>query len=399
MVWLIALACLGMVGAAGYYHGAVRGVSVFLGIVFGAILAGPLAILTKHLLPLVGLVHPVWGLFIPEVFALLLVLIIFMVAGEVLHQKVAFYFKYKSDDKARLAWQRMYSRVGFCVGLLNGAVCFLLLLIPIYAAGYFATEAQADESDPASVRFLSSTRAELEKTGLDRVVAAYDPTPPQVYKAADISTLLLHNPLLEARLTHYPPLLQLGEQPEFKSLANDVTLQELIQTQARVRQILDYPKVRAILTNAVITEEVSGLIGHDLDDLQEYLMTGQSAKYDPEQILGVWNGDRAETMMEVRQRQAGLTPLQLRDKEQDVYPILQGLSLTALPNGQLLLKKSTADNPNNNVTAAGTWKRQDSGYQVNLPGSHPETSEVRIEDGNKLLLPKDGFVLVFDKEM
>jgi hypothetical protein len=399
MVWLIALVCMALVGITGYYQGPVRGAFSFFGLVIGGALAGLLSPLTKHLLPVIGLIHPIWGIFVPQVIGFLVIMIIFIIAGQVLHQKIAFYFKYKADDMTRLSWERMYSRVGLSVGLLNGSVCFLLLMVPIYAAGYFTTEAQAAEGDPAPARFLSQARAELERTRLDHVVAAYDPTPPQVYKAADIVTLVLHNPLSEARLSHYPPILQLSEQPEFKGLANDVALQELIQTQAKASRIIEYPKVQAILTNAAIVSEVSALIGTDLDDLQGFLMTGQSAKYDAEPILGIWTADRAGTMMEVRRRQPSLTPLELRGKEQDVFPILEGLSLTAIPNGQILLKKSTPNSPDNPVVAAGKWKQEGSSYQVTLPGRHPETSDVRIEDGNKLLLPSDGYVLVFDKEL
>jgi len=133
MVWLIALVCMGLVGVVGYYQGPVRGTFSFFGLVFGAVLAGPLSALTKHLLPLIGLDHPIWGIFVPQAIAFVLVMIIFLIAGQVLHQKIAFYFKYKADDVTRLSWQKMYSRVGFCVGLLNGSICFLLLMIPIYA--------------------------------------------------------------------------------------------------------------------------------------------------------------------------------------------------------------------------------------------------------------------------
>jgi hypothetical protein len=399
MVWLIALVCMGLFALAGYFQGPVRGGFCFFGLVFGVALAGLLSALTKHLLPLVGLVHPIWGIFVPQTIAFVLVVVIFMVAGEVLHQKIAFVFKYKVDDKTHLSWERMYSCVGFSIGFVNGAICFLLLMIPVYVGGYFTTEAQVGPDDPASARFLTMAREELQQTGLDHVVAAYDPVPPQVYKAADIATLILHNPLSEARLSHYPPVLQLAEQQEFKTFANDISFQELIQSQAKVSQIIEYPKVQAILTNATLTTEVSALLGNDLDDLQGYLMTGQSAKYDSEPILGVWLGDRSATMMQARQKQPGLTPQQLLDKEQDVFPILAGLSLTALPNGQILLKKSSVNNPNNAVNVAGTWKREAAGYEVTLPGSHPETSDVRIEEGSKLLLPKDGYILVFDREL
>jgi hypothetical protein len=399
MVWLIALVCLGLVGLAGYYQGPVRAAFSFCGIVIGAILAGPLSPLTKHLLPVFGLVHPIWKIFVPQAIAFVLVLIIFKIAGQVLHQKIAVFYKYKVDDKARISWERMYSRVGFCVGLLNGAVYFLLLMIPIYAAGYFTTEAQADENAPRAARFLTQTRAELQKDKFDHVVAAYDPTPPQVYKAADIVTLVLHNPLSQSRLAHYPPLLQLAELPEFKSLANDVTLQQMIQSQASPLQIIQYGPVKGIITNATITAEVSGLIANDLTDLQQFLLTGQSAKYDSEPILGIWTGSRSETMAELRRREPSLTPVQLRAKEQDVFPIIQGLSLTAIPNGQMILKKLMGSGENM-IVAAGNWKEGGTAsYEVTLPGSRPETSTVHIQEGVKLLLPKDGYVLVFNKEM
>ena len=285
MVWIIALVCLGLVGIIGYYQGPILGAFTFFGLVFGSVMAGLLATLTKHLLPLMGLVHPIWGIFMPQAIAFVVVFIIFLVGGQVLHQKTAFYFKYKAKDKERISWERMYSRLGFCVGLLNGSVCFLLLMVPIYAAGYFATEAQVDESDLPMPRFLSSTRAEILKTGLARVVGAYDPTPPQLYKAADVAALILHNPLLESRLCHYPPLLQLGEVPEFDAVRNDLPLQNLIQTQAKVRDLITYPRLQAVLTNAALVTQVSTLISGDLDDLHGFLMTGQSPKYDPETIL------------------------------------------------------------------------------------------------------------------
>jgi uncharacterized membrane protein required for colicin V production len=398
MVWLIALVCLGLVGIAGFYQGPVRAAFSFFGIVIGAMLAGPLSPLTKHLLPLFGLSHPVWQIFLPQAIAFLVVLVIFKIAGQVLHQKIAVFYKYKVDDRSRISWERMYARVGFCVGLLNGTVYFILLMIPLYVGGYFTTEAQANESAPAGARFLSGIRADLTRDKMDHVVAAYDPTPPQVYKAADIATLVLHNPLSENRLAHYPPFLLLAERPEFKNLSTDITLQQMIQSQAPVADIVKYPAVQAILTNSSITTEISGLIANDLDDLSNYLMSGQSAKYDSEPILGIWKGSRSQTMAELRRQQPDLTPVQLRAKESDIFPIVEGLSLTGLPDGQMILKKLNATSADNTVISAGPWKHEGSTYQVTLPGSHPETSEVKVED-NKLFLPKDGYVLVFEKEM
>jgi|ERR1700722_1299131 len=399
MVWIIAFLCLGLVGAAGYYQGPVRAAFSFFGLVFGSLLAGPLSPLTKHLLPLVGLHHPAWNIFAPQVLAFLIVLIIFKIAGQVVHQKIAVYFKYKVSEQLLYRWQRVYARLGGCVGLLNGAVYFILLTLLIYSAGYFTAEAATGRGDPAGARFLTETRKELHAQNLDRVLASYDMVPGRVYEAADLADLILHNPLLLSRLAHYPPCLQLAERPDFKNLARDAQLQQMISTQAKVSDILRYPSVQAMLTNATVVTQVTGVIGDDLDDLQTFLTTGQSPKFDPETILGIWDIDRAATVAQVRKKQPAVTPKQLGKIEEDLFPLILGLSLTATPDGQMILKQPNPNTSESTVVAAGTWKKDQDTYEVNLPGSLPETSEIEIEKGIRLFLPKFGYVLAFDKEL
>jgi hypothetical protein len=399
MVWIIAFLCLGVVGAAGYYQGPIRAAFAFFGLLFGTFLAGPLSPLTKRLLPLVGLHHPVWNIFAPQILAFLIVLIIFKIGGQVVHQRVAVFFKYKVDDQALYRWQRVYSRLGFCVGLLNGAIYFILLTLLIYSAGYFTTEAASGEGDPISARFLTATRAQLHEQNLDRVLASYDMVPAQVYQTADMAALLLHNPLLLGRLGHYPPCLQLAEQPDFKVLAQDTQLRQMIETQSKVIDILRYPRVHDMLTNGAIVAQLSGLIGQDLDDLGTFLATGQSPKYDPETILGVWDIDRAATFAHLRTRQPKITLKELEQKEQELSSQIGGLSLTATPDHQLILKRPNPGNSEGTVVAAGTWKQDQDTYEVNLPGSLPETSEIEFEQGTRLYLPKFGYALAFDKEL
>jgi len=178
MVWLIAFGCLGFVGLSGYYAGPIRAGFSLLGLFFGAVLAGPLSPLTKHLLPMLGLEHPLWQFFIPQALAFLIVLIIFIIAGSVVHRKINLHFKYKVDEKKLIKWERLYSRLGFCVGLVNGAVYFFLIMIPIYIGGYFTAEAASEDNNPPAAKFITKTRAELQSLKLDHVLAAYDPTPP-----------------------------------------------------------------------------------------------------------------------------------------------------------------------------------------------------------------------------
>ena len=398
MVWLIAFACLGLVGLAGYYSGPVRAGFSLLGLFFGAVLAGPLSPLTKHLLPLLGLAHPLWQLFIPQALAFLIVLIIFIIVGSVVHRKLSLHFKYKADEKKIISWERLYARLGLCVGLLNGAVYFFIIMLPIYIGGYFTAEAATEGNNPAGAQFVTKTRGELHELKLDRVLGAYDPTPPQVYQASDIADLVLHNPLLKSRISHYPPFLTLGQRKEFQALANDVTLLEMLDRQASIGEMLKYPPVEAIVTNADLTGEIYGIMGKDLNDLQEYLTTGKSAKFDDETILGVWTIDPHATFAEERKRHPGMTPRQLGKMREQLAPVIADLTLTATTDNQMILKKQSPSSGAATVVATGTWKK-DGNYQVTLPGSKPENAPVEITEGDTLLLPKDGYVMVFDKEM
>ena len=399
MVWIIALLCLGVVGAAGYYQGPVRAAFSFFGLFFGTLLAGPLSPLTQRLLPLLGLHHPAWSIFAPQVLAFLIVLTIFKIAGQMVHQKIAVHFKYKVTEQLLYRWLRVYARLGLCVGLLNGAFYFVLLTLLIYSAGYFTTAAASGAGDPGGAKFLTATRQELHGLNLDRMLASYDMVPGRVYQAVDMASLILHNPLLLSRLGHYPPCLQLAERPDFKNLARDVQLQQMIATQAKVIDILRYPSVHTMLTNATVVAQVGGLLGPDLDDLQTYLATGQSPKYDPETILGIWDIDRAATIVQVRKKQPAVTPKQLGKIEQDLFPSITGLSLTAMPDQQMLLKLLNPNTSEITIVGTGTWKKDQDTYHVNLPGSLPETPEIEIQEGNRLFLPKFGFVLAFDKEL
>jgi hypothetical protein len=399
MVWIIALLCLGFVGASGYYQGPVRAAFSFFGLLFGTLLAGALSPLTRHLLPLLGMQHPAWSVFVPQVLAFLIVLTIFKIAGQVVHQKIAVHFKYKVNDQLMYRWERVYARVGLCVGLLNGVFYFILLMLLIYSAGYFTTAAEAGAGDSISLRFLTSTRKELHEVHLDRMLASYDMVPGRVYQAAELGSLLLHNPVLITRLAHYPPCLELADRPDFKALTHDAELQQLIGNQAKVLDILRHHTLQTMLTNATIFAQVSGLLGGDLDDLQSFLTTGLSPKYDPETILGIWDINRSATLVQVRKKEPAISPKQLDKVEQELFPLIAGLSLTAMPNNQMILKLLNPSTKEFAVVAAGTWKKDQDTYQVNLPGSLPETSEVEIEQGNRLFLPKFGYVLAFDKEL
>ena len=389
--------CLGIVGAIGYYQGPVRVACSLLGLLFGSLLAVPLSPLTKKLLPTLGLHHPGWELFVPALIAFLIVLIAFKILGQVLHRKLSVFYKYKKDDKSYYRWARMYSRLGLCLGLVNGAVYFFLLMLPVYIAGYFTTQVAQGAQDPSSVQNITKLREEMHGMKLDHVLAGYDPTPKQTYKAADIVGLVMHNPLLESRLAHYPPFLTLGERQEFKELANDVQLQQMIQSQASIGEILKNPKVQALVTNAAITEEITQLVANDLDDLNDYLKTGHSSKYDPQVILGVWKIDRDATFLQEKKKLQNPTPLNVLRLRNSLMPVMAGLNLTVTTDHNFIVKKDTGNGLQ--AIATGTWKKEGDSYQINLPGNQPDNAEVAIKGDDQLLMPRNGITMVFSKEL
>lgn len=392
MVWLIALVCLGVAGASGTLAGPIRGGFSLIGFLCGAILAGPISPLTKKLLPMLGLEHPIWQLFIPQALAFVIVVAVFIIVGSVVHRRVNVHFKYKEDERKLAKWNRLFRSTGLCIGLANGTISFLLLMMPVYIGGYFTTEAGVDGGTPPSAKFVTALRAELHETKLDRVLAAFDPTPPEVYQASDIAGLIMHNPLLKSRLAHYPPFLALGEKPEFQVLANDMQLLEMIDRQATLGEIVRYAPIYNIVTNTATLNDIYDVLGRNLNDLQQYLLTGKSPKYDDETILGIWDVDRQATVDQERKRHPGMNLRALAKLRQEVNAAVQDLTLIATTANQMILRK-------NSVTIAdGSWKK-DGDYQVTLPGSKPETTEIEIDNGDTLLLPRGGYVMVFDKEL
>jgi predicted Rdx family selenoprotein len=291
----------------------------------------------------------------------------------------------------------MYSRVGLSLGLLNGAFYFFLLMLPIYIAGYFTTQVAQGAQDPSSVQNITKLRKEMQNMKVDHVMAGYDPTPKQVYKASDIVGLVSHNPLLESRLAHYPPFLAIGERPEFKELGNDVQLQQMIQSQASIGDILKYPKVQALVTNATVSQELTQTIGEDLDDLTEYLKTGHSPKYDAQPILGVWKVDRDATFAGEKKKLQNPTPLNVTKLRNSIMPLMSGLNITITTDHNFIMRKDTGNGPQ--VVGNGTWKKEGDSYSVNLPNNQPDNVEAAIKGDDKLLLPRNGITMVFSKDI
>src|SRR5437762_7273437 len=123
------------------------------------------------------------------------------------------------------------------------------------------------ETDPKSVQVLNRLGKDLQRTGMNKVAAANDRMPAAYYQAADIVGLIYHNPLLQARLSRYPAFLALAERPEFQDLANDTAFTEMQMRQAPIMEMLNYPKVQAIVKNPDLVKTIEDTVKPNLLDL------------------------------------------------------------------------------------------------------------------------------------
>lgn len=396
IIWLTALVLLGLLSLMGYYAGIIRVAISLLGLLVAAVLAVPLSPIVKPLLPVFGLKHPIWSEIVPPVIVFILVMIVFKVIGLTVHRKVNMFHKYKTDDKVALKWERLSGRLGACLGLVNGAVYFVLVLIPFYVAGYLTTQVAAGEEATPRVRFINNARAQMHETKVDKVVAAYDPAPKNFYEAADVLGLLKNNRLLVSRLSRYPVFLSLAERKEFQDIANDVEVNQMLQTQGKLADFIKQPKIQAIITNAAIATDIKTLMGPDLKDLHQYLLSGKSEKYDDEKILGFWTLNIDASIAQEKAANPKLTPLQMKNLKQNQYAAVRGTTFIAMTDNKAILKgapKGTATQPT--VLGEGNWKAKGSNYEVTLSG---KTFEVSFEKG-KMILPRDGMFFAFDKEL
>src|SRR6266487_4653288 len=333
-IWIMALLLFALFGALGYAKGAIRTVFSLVGLALGTFLAVPLGPLVKPLVPLVGLKNPIWSILLPPVIVFFLIAIIFIVIGFIVHWKVGLYYKYRADDYHRLAWERLNKRLGISFGLIAGSAYTILLGLVIYILGYLTVQVSAGENETGLAKYLNQARSDLHSSGLEKTVAAFDPTPENYYLASDILGLVYHNPLLHSRLSTYPPFLSLAERQQFQDIATDTEFQNMLATQTAVGQIINHPKTQAILNEQEIVQQLQQT---DLKDLLEYLKTGESPKFADIRILGRWQLEPYATLLQEKKRRNRVTTAEMKLLKQQLE-FVKSYTLVVTPDNNVKLK-------------------------------------------------------------
>lgn len=395
-VFLGAIVLILILAGGGYRLGAIRGVISLIGVVVGGMMAFPLTPLISPLFSSVGSHSPFWNWVLPPLTVFVAVQIVFLIVGVLVHRKFEWHYKYKATDELRHCWERLNARLGVCVGVLAACAYLVLIGTIFYAAGYLTYQLSAADpsKDDPKLAQLNRIRDDLHATGLDRALAAVDPTPKAYYEAADLVGLLYHNPPLQAKLGDYPALLELAERPEFQELARDPQFSELMMSQPGLAAILNHPKVQTILASAEVLQAVYKL---SPGDLLKFVRTGRSELFASEKILGRWLMEPAATFAAAYRRNPQMNAADSRNLKRQI-DVLAGLSLIATPDKKLILRGA-------GLNSTGSWHRSDGKYSANVTG--PSISVGRAggpfdevaADDNELQLRSggDGFALVFRK--
>jgi hypothetical protein len=330
-----------------------------------------------------------------------IVLAIFKVAALVVHKKVEVYYKYNTGNLRPVLWERLNRRLGLCLGLVNGSAYFILAVMAIFPLSYWTYQMATPESDPKSVRLVNRLGSDLQESGMSKVARAMDKNPPEFYEAADVVGLIYHHPLLEARLSRYPAFLGLAERPEFQDLGSDMQFAELRQRQASVAELLDYPKVQAMVQNADLQKSIKDTVIPNLEDLQAFLTNGVSQKFD-EKILGRWGFDLNSSFLLLRKAKPNMSPTDMRKWKAFLAASYAKASFVGTTEQQAFLKNMPR--PNAGAPSAdlqkmeGQWKSNGDNYLLTMTADGKPLELTAHVQGDRLTVSGTGMDLVFIRE-
>ena len=408
-IWILALLLLAAGAGTGLRQGAIRVVISFVGIILSALLAWPLSGVVQTLLPHVGVHNP----FVLQLLAPLIVFFILLSLcksiGLLVHHKVNVYYKYKVDDLQRILWERLNKRLGLGLGLLNGLAYFVLLTLVIYNLSYWTVQWTVQGAPPDGetlpIRILDRLGLDLRDTGLIRAARAIDPMPEIYFKTADLTGLIYQNPQLLDRLSAYPAFLSLSESDDFKQLGQNADFQNAWKSHAPIGQLWNNPQVEAIRQNADTADMVWNLVLTNLDDLQTYLQTGESAKFNSEQILGRWDFNVMASLTALVQTRTNVPSSEMAAVRALWFPAFAKTVFVAGADGEAFLKnlprfKMQPNQPPtfDAATWQGRWKSEGDSFNVTLTSSGVNKFATATIADSRLTIKTQSDTWIFDRE-
>ena len=404
-IWILAILLMALAALAGWRQGAIRAAISFAGILFAALLAAPVGKLFGMILPHVGVSSPITAWVVAPMCGFVLVLIVFKAVAQSVHKKVEVYYKYHAGDLRLTLWERLNSRLGICVGLLNGAMYFVLVSFFLFNFAYLTSQTAVAANQPLAVRLVNQLGADLQSTGVARAAAAVGTLPPMFYKLADTSGFLMQNPQAAQRLVDYPGLASLWERDEMQPLVQDTALTNAIATGASVGTILDMPSVQDFLHNKTLSQSVWGIVQTNFDDITNFLATGKSAKFDNEKLIGRWELNSAVTFAWMRQDRPRMTATEARALRAWVVQSYAQTRLLVTGDNQIFVRSlprvRTGTGQQQPTTELNNWKGDWSNdgktYSLHVTFETDEKFLTGTTEGIRLTVKDGKSTLIFDK--
>jgi hypothetical protein len=336
-IWLLALVLVGGAIAAGYAQGAIRATISFFGILTAAMLAMPLSKLMAVVLRPLGVEHPVLMFILAPIIAFIVVLAAFKVIGTFVHKRVDVFYRYKAGDLRLALYERLSHRLGACMGLLNGTAYVILICAVFLPMSYFTRQLYTNPEDHWTIRLLNRVGNDIQSTGLAKAVWRLDQAPADYYRATDFLAFLYNNPLTHGRLALYPAYLRLGEKEEYKRLGEPDYGQLWLSGERQFGNILNDDRSKQLWQNPANLASSWAMLSPDLEDVEAFLRTGKSTKYDREPILGIWHFDPRGALVELKKAKPNLPTTQLKNMR-IIYPLLGKANMVVSPDHRVVIR-------------------------------------------------------------
>ncbi|HEX7654118.1 MAG TPA: CvpA family protein, partial [Verrucomicrobiae bacterium] len=224
-IWILAILVMALTALAGWRQGGIRAGIAFVGIIFATLLCGLVGKIFHAILPSLGASNPVTAWALAPICGFIVISIIFAVIAFNVHRKVDHFYRYNAGELRLALWERLNSRLGICIGLLNGAIYFTLISFFLFNLTYWTTQISAGAKQTSfMVKMLNNAGEGMQATGFSKAAAGVHTLQPNFYKFADLAGLLTQNPQTAQRFVHYPALTSLWESSDMQSLVNDATL-------------------------------------------------------------------------------------------------------------------------------------------------------------------------------
>jgi hypothetical protein len=399
MIWILVLLFIGAGIGMGLRLGAIPTTFSFLWIVLATSLAGLVGKLFRLLLPHVGFEDPTLVWVVAPISGFFLLYVVFMAVGFEVHRRTYVFYKYKAGDLRLALWERLNMRLGACMGVLNGTAWLVLVSFVIFNFTYWTAQIAPSDNETRTTRIINGLGQGLESTGLNKAARAVGSLPDSFYQTANFAGLLAQNPALSQRLANYPAFLSVAERDDVQQIAQDGGLADAWKQGQPMGQILNSPQVKTILKDTNLTDTVWSIILTNMDDLTNYLLTGESPKYDSEKIIGRWNFTVVPSLAALRDANPKINAKEMKELRAVWTQEFANTTLVAGTDGGIFLKNvpDFTQHPPAIQTWDGQWSGDDSPYDISLNVSGQTVSGTATTDGLRLTIKAGTITYVFDR--